>query len=287
MSKHLDSAKIAGFNDDLKLAYEKRTGTLRPCVRVQKDVVGGTYRFPVFGKAAARKRLPQAEVVPANVGNAYQTCTLEDWSADDYTDIFAQAKVNWQEQKGLAAALAAAIVRREDQLIIDAMAASGTTLTVSEDEGGSDSGLNVEKIIAAAERLDTNEVEEGDRYFVAHTKGKAQLLGETKFTSSDYAGVKALVNGDANTFMDFDFKWIGNRSEEGGLSLASNVRQNFAFKGGEIMSAVGLAVARWLDHKTDVNWVPTKKSWLASNDFSAGAIHIDAVGIVEVSSYEP
>ena len=54
MSKHLSDAEIAAFSDELKTAYEKRTGVLRACIRVQTDVVGGTYRFPVFGKATAR-----------------------------------------------------------------------------------------------------------------------------------------------------------------------------------------------------------------------------------------
>jgi hypothetical protein len=73
------------------------------------------------------------------------------------------------------------------------------------------------------------------------------------------------------------FKWhvIETRSE-GGLDLASSVREGFAYH----KSAMGLAVG--IDIKTEVNYVPQKTSWLCNGVMKAGSVARDAAGIVDV-----
>ncbi len=68
-----------------------------------------------------------------------------------------------------------------------------------------DTGLNVGKLRAAKQILDANEAEDDDRTCVINAKQLQNLLAETEITSSDYAVVKALVNGEVNTFLGFDF----------------------------------------------------------------------------------
>ena len=69
-----------------------------------------------------------------------------------------------------------------------------------------DTGLNVGKLRAAKQVLDANEAEDDDRTCVLNAKQLQNLLAETEITSSDYNTVKALVNGEVDTFMGFDFK---------------------------------------------------------------------------------
>tara|TARA_R110000744_G_scaffold50958_5_gene109941 strand:- start:4666 stop:5352 length:687 start_codon:yes stop_codon:yes gene_type:complete len=68
-----------------------------------------------------------------------------------------------------------------------------------------DTGLNVGKLRAAKQVLDANEAEDDGRVCVINAKQLQNLLAETEITSSDYAVVKALVHGEVNTFMGFDF----------------------------------------------------------------------------------
>ena len=92
--------------------------------------------------------------------------------------------------------------------------------------------------------------------------------------------MKALVDGEVNRFLGLDFKWMETR-DEGGLSKdGSNDRTNFAWD----MRAMGLAVG--IDFRTEVNYVPEKTSWLANGLFSAGAVDVDALGIVEITTRE-
>ena len=104
-------------------------------------------------------------------------------------------------------------------------------------------------------------------------------MGETEVTSSDYNSVKALVAGDVNTFLGFQFHTIGDR-DEGGLSISSGDRVVYAWH----QQAVGMAEGMGI--RTEINYIPEKTSHLVSSMFSAGAITIDAEGVVAITCDE-
>lgn len=277
MSKNLSDVAQKQFFAEVKHAYQA-TGKLRPTVRVKTDVVGSTAEFRKMGKGLATKRTPQSEVTPMNVTYSTPTVTLEDWNAAEYTDLFDDAKTNVDERQELAKTIGGAISRRQDQLIIDAINAetySGSQ-AIAETFGSSDA-FTTDKIREASVHFDDLEIPESDRHIMATSKAKAQLLGTTAPTSSDFAAVKALVNGDMDSWMGFDFHWLGSRSE-GGLPVSGNIETNFAYH----TPSVGLAVG--IDFRTEVNYVPNRTSWLSNGLFSAGSVVIDTDGIVEIKS---
>ena len=278
MSKTLDVAAIAEFDAAVKHEYQGM-GKLRPTVRVKTGVVGSTHRFPKMGKGLATKRVPQTDVVPMNIQHTNATATLEDWNAAEFTDIFDQAKTNVDERRELAVTIAGAITRREDQLIIDALEAAATTLTVATSVGGAGTDLNSAKARRAKRLLDAGGVPAGNRTFVHSAVGLEAMLGQTDVTSSDFNSIKALVDGEFDTWLGFKWMMIEDR-DEGGLTLAATLRTSFAYH----MQSTGLAVG--IDFTTEVNYIPVKTSWLANGLFSAGAIAIDADGIVEITSTE-
>ena len=98
-------------------------------------------------------------------------------------------------------------------------------------------------------------------------------------TSSDFNTVKALVQGDINTFLGFTFQVLGDR-EEGGLPIATGDRKVFAFHRDAVGMAEGIAP------KTEINYIPEKTSFLVASMFSAGAVAIDAEGIVQITCDE-
>ena len=102
------------------------------------------------------------------------------------------------------------------------------------------------------------------------------MLGDSTITSADYNNVRALMAGDIDTFMGFKFHTIESRTE-GGLDIASSVREGFGYH----KSALGLAVG--IDIKTEVNYIAQKTSWLCNGVMKAGAVARDGDGIVSVS----
>ena len=279
MAIGLSNAFVTLFDAEVKQAYQAKA-QLVGATRQRRGVEGSTAKFPKVGKGVATLRIPQTDVTPLNVDFSQVTVTMEDWNAAEYSDIFMQQKVNFDERQELVQVVANAIGRRQDQLILDALDASSTALTVATSIGGADTNLNVAKLREAKKLLDKGNVPPQDRHIVLHANNLASLLSETAVTSSDFNTVKALVAGEINTFLGFTFHILGDRTE-GGLPLAAgDVRSVWAFH----KDAVGYAEG--IGPKTEINYVPEKTSFLVNAMFSAGAVAIDAEGIVKISADE-
>lgn len=282
MSKFLSAAASTQFDSEVLHEYQGM-GSLRTTVTVRTGVVGDTYKFRAMGKGLAKKRgAPQTDVTPMDVSHSLQTATLENWVAPEYTDIFDAAEVNFQERTELAQTIAGALTRREDQLIIDAFDASASyagTVTIA--IGGAASDLNPAKLRRASRYLNQKGVPMTGRCIVIGALQLEALLGNTEATSSDYNTVKALVNGEISSFVGFSFKMIEDRSsDEGGLTVAAGVRDCYAYH------TTSTGYASGIDPRTEVNYVPTKVSWLANGMLKAGAVVRNANGLVKVQCDE-
>lgn len=280
MAVSISNAFVTLFDTEVKQAYQA-DAVLRNTVRLRTGVTASTHKFPKIGAGVAQVRVPQTDVTPLNVTYSQATVTLTDYIAAEYSDIFNQAKVNFDERQELVQVVAKAIGRRSDQMIIDALAASSTSLTVATSIGGAGTNLNMAKLRETARLLNTANVPAEDRYILIHASQLSSLLSETSVTSSDFNTVKALVQGDLTTFMGFNFVTIGDRSE-GGLAGggSGSTRVVYAYH----KMAVGMAEAMAI--RSEINYIPEKTSWLVSSMFSAGATAIDAGGIVAITCTE-
>jgi len=280
MAISISNAFVTLFDTEVKQAYEA-DAVLRNTVRLRTGVTASTHKFPKIGSGVAQVRIPQTDVTPLNVTYSQATVTLSDWIAAEYSDIFNQAKVNFDERQELVQVVSKAIGRRADQLVIDALAASSTSLTVSNDIGGTDTNMNVAKLREAQRLLNAGNVPMEDRYILIHASNLSNLLSETSVTSSDFNTVKALVQGELDTFLGFKFITIGDRSE-GGLTGGGSGQDRvvYAYHKNAIGMAEGMGI------RSEINYIPEKTSWLVSSMFSAGATAIDAGGVVAITCRE-
>ncbi len=280
MAISISNAFVTLFDTEVKQAYQA-DAVLRNTVRLRTGVTASTHKFPKIGSGVAQVRVPQTDVTPLNVTYSQATVTLTDYIAAEYSDIFNQAKVNFDERQELVQVVAKAIGRRSDQMIIDALAGSGTSLTVANSIGGATTNMNMAKLREAQRLMNANNVPMEERYIVMHASQLSNLLSETQVTSSDFNSVKALVQGEINTFMGFTFNVIGDRTEGGLSGGGSGVdRTVYAYH----KMAVGMAEAMAV--RSEINYIPEKTSWLVASMFSAGAIAIDAGGIVAITCRE-
>ena len=282
MSKFLSAAASTQFDSEVLHEYQGM-GSLRTTVTVRTGVVGDTYKFRSMGRGLARQRgATQTDVIPMDVSHGLQTCTLENWVAPEYTDIFDDVEVNFQERTELAQTIAGAITRREDQLIIDALDGAGAyagTVTIA--IGGAATDLNPAKLRRASRYLNAKGVPQSGRFIVIGALQLEALLGNTEATSSDFNTVKALVNGEINAFVGFQFRLIEDRSsEEGGITVAAGVRDCFAYH------STSTGYASGIDPRTEVNYIAQKVSWLANGLVKAGAVARNTNGIVKVQCDE-
>jgi len=278
MAVSISNAFVTLFDSEVKQAYQGQRA-LAGLTR-ERTVEGSTVKFPKIGKGTASIRVPQTDVVPMSTTYSQVTATMEDYIAAEYSDIFNQAKVNFQDRAELVQVVSGAIGRRMDQVVIDALAASSGTNTVSNDIGGTDTNLNVAKLRAAKKAMDAKNVPAEGRVIIAHANNMDSLLAETAVTSSDFNTVKALVTGEVNTFLGFRFVSIGDR-DEGGLAIdGSNDRIVYAFH----RDAMGLGIG--MGQTSRVDYIPEKTSFLVASMFSAGSVAIDAEGITKITCRE-
>lgn len=271
MSKVLSSVAVTEFDSLVKHAYQN-AGLLKGAVTVRNNVVGDTYKFRNMGKGLANQKSTSDLVTPMDITHGFATATLQNWNAPEYTDMFDAQTVNFDEKQELASTIAQSLGRRCDQLVIDAMDAetvyAGTVVA-----GGTN--LTTAKVIDAQVALRAQGVPNSNLYAAINAQGLGGLLNQEEITSSDYNNVKALVNGDVDTFGGFKFVVIEDRAE-GGLTEAANIVDSYFFS----QDAVGLAIG--IDIKTDVDWIADRTSWLCNGMLKAGAVSRDGLGIVKV-----
>lgn len=279
MSKHLSAAASQEFDSNVKHKYQKRGG-LAQFVTRRENVTGDTYNFRLMGKGLANKKSTSEDVTPMNVTHTKPQAVLENWNAPEYTDIFDAKEVNFDEVNELQETIAGAIGRREDQLIIDACdAASAYAGTVATSVGGTDSNLNTAKLRRASRFLNQKGVPMSGRHIMVSALNLEAMLGTTEATSADYNTVRALVNGEINTFVGFQFHIIEDRDEDGLAIDGSDVRDGYAWH----EAAIGLARSL---KDTEVNYIPVKTSWLANGRLKGGSVARDTDGLVKVQMDE-
>lgn len=159
------------------------------------------------------------------------------------------------------------------------IASDGTAIAAGSDfstAGTVSTGLTLAKIALIGSLMDDASVPMEDRYIVANTDQKWYLLGSTKATSTDYASVKALVNGQINTFMGFTFKWLPSDRFTANSTYTTYPAWNcVAYQ----KSAMLLGMAK--DIITTVDTIPQKtNSVLAQAEMFVGAVRLQGPGCI-------
>ena len=141
---------------------------------------------------------------------------MVDYEYADLIDKQDKVRTLIDPTSGYALAAAYALGRAQDDEII--AAATGTAYTGETGststplgasqaitESGTD-GLTLAKLRSAKELLDLGNVDPSiPRFLVIGSRQLSDLLNVTSVTSSDFNSVKALVNGELDTFMGFKF----------------------------------------------------------------------------------
>ena len=279
MSTSISTSFVTIFDAEVKQAYQNDRA-LAGTVRERSGVQGNTYKFNKLGSGVANLHIPQSDVTPMNLTHTQATATMSDYNAAEYSDIFTNGKVLFDERAELVKAVSMAVGRRMDQLVIDALDGAGTSLTVANSIGGSTTNLNVDKVLEAKKLMDQQGVPAEDRFFLCHANNMAAFLDDSDVKTIDVNTTKALAQGTVDSFLGFKFIMVGDRTE-GGLAVdGSSDRTCLAWH----KNACGLAIN--MDKKTEINYIAEKSSFLVNSMFSAGSVGIDTAGIVEVTCRE-
>lgn len=223
MSIQITTAMIDGYTGEVDILLRQSGSKLRPYVMSQ-PIKGKRDFFEQVGASSTRaKTTRHQDIEYGNTEHARRSVAAVVRYAADLIDSDDRARILFDPANEYAMAQADALGADWDDIIITAMhgiaytGADGTTQTAYDtgmtvannvrEPGVSDAayGLNVAKLRRAKKLMDVRHVAKEDRYIGVNGAAMESLLGTTRATSADYANVKALVNGDIDTFLGFKF----------------------------------------------------------------------------------
>jgi hypothetical protein len=263
---------------------------LRGVVDVE-SVTGKSSFFDQVGKTTAVVRSSRhADTPQIDTPHSRRRVSLADYEWADLIDNADKVRLLIDPTSSYAKAAAAAMGRAMDDVIIAAL--GGTAYT---GETGSTSvalpaaqkpysssqsdGLTVAKLLNAKKILDLADVDPSlPRFIVCGPTQISDLLNTTEVKSSDYNTVKALAQGQLDSFLGFKFI-VSNRLKFD----ASNVddRLAYAFTSDAIKLAVGQDVLARIDERADKSY-----STQVYYAMSIGATRMEEEKVVEIACDE-
>ena len=136
--------------------------------------------------------------------------------------------------------------------------------------------FNVDKLIEVKTLMDKADVPEEDRYMAVSAADLKNLLKDQKATSVDYAAVRALVQGQIDTFMGFKFVRISDKVWTA-AGIAANTAVAFHREG--LKLGIGQDIITHIDPRPDRNYATQVYS-----EINFGDCRMDENKVVQVKS---
>ena len=258
MSTQITTAFSQQFSANVQLLSQQTGSILRGGVE-EESVTGEKAFFDQVGAAAAVKRTSRHGDTPmVETPHSRRMVTMDAYEWADLIDDADKVRMLIDPTSTYARAAAAAMGRAMDDAIIEAATGTSktgksggtsTTLPSGQQIAGGSADLTLAKLIQAKKILDSNSVDPSITRHIAVSPDQIEaLLNTTSVTSSDFNTVKALVQGEINTFLGFQFH-VSNR-----LAKSGNDRTCFAWAQDGIKLAVGKDVTSRIDERADKSY---------------------------------
>lgn len=275
MSASLTAVQQIEFDALVKAEYQSLGFLLRDTVRVRRDVIGATVSFRKVNQIQAVPTGYLQTVVIQDPGYSQVQAILQKYTAPTAVDTVQELTVNFDAKMENAMLVANALGRRSDQIIIDSLAVSpGQTIV----DGGTN--MTYAKYTQAIQFFDNNAVPLPERFAAMSASNFQSLLQADQFVSTFYTQNRVLDKGFVRDYLGVNMIIIPEMVE-GGLPFASaNIRKTFFWH----KQSTGMGIGH--DFRTEINYLPRETSWLVNGIFSAGAITIDNLGIIQINCDE-
>jgi len=255
MSTQVTTAFVQQYSANVQMLSQQMGSRLRDAVRVE-NMTGKNAFFDQVGKATAQKRTTRhADTPQIDTPHARRRVSLVDYEYADLIDDQDKVRMLIDPTSAYAMASAAAMGRAMDDEIIEKAlgtaftgetGSTSTALPAGQQIANGSADMSVAKLREAKKILDLSDVDPSiPRYIAVGPDQVEALLADTNVTSSDFNTVKALVQGEVNQFMGFNFI-VTNR-----LAKAGNIRSCFAWAADGLALAVGRDVMARIDERSD------------------------------------
>jgi len=286
MSTQITTAFVNQFSANVQMLSQQMGSLLRNAVDIE-SVNGEKAFFDQVGSAAAVKRTSRHGDTPLiETPHTRRMVTMSDYEYADLIDDQDRVRLLIDPTSTYGRAAAAAMGRAMDDEII--AAALGTSLTGKDGSTSTalpagqkiahgSAGLTIAKLVSAKELLDAASVDPSiPRHIIVSPKQVSDLLNNTTVTSSDFNTVKALAQGEINTFVGFNFI-VSNRL----TTDANGNRQVIAFASDGLKVAMGKEPSAKIDERADKSYA-TQVYYCQT----MGATRMEEAKVVEIACNE-
>lgn len=285
----IDTVFVKQFSDNIQLLSQQKGSKLRNAVMVKTGIVGEDWYIDQLDSTTARTKTTRnsdVEYSDSTWGRrVISPVTLYDAKLIDNED---KLKMLADPTSPEAQNIGYAIGRGVDDLIITAAfgtayygkaGGSSESFTSDNQVAVAASGLTIDKLIAAKKILDNYDVDPDEPRFIAVTGNQlADLLKTTEIKSSDYNTVKALVQGQIDTFVGFKFIIVST-------SLLDTDDDSYRRVIAWAKNGLGLGVSRDMTNRIDE--MPGKHyATQVYASINCGATRVDMEKVVEIKCSE-
>jgi hypothetical protein len=291
MSQTIPIAWVNQYKDNVTMLYQQAGSKLRGTVR-ERPVTGASDFWDLLGPTAAiKKTVRHADTPQVDSQHTRRMVVPEDWEWADLIDKQDLYRILIDPESSYAINAAKAMQRAFDDEVITAFdgtaqtgVAGATAVTFANDwpttrgaaQGDEDftsAALTVPNLTTIKADLDNNDVDDDRRFIIMSPYGIQQLLKASSapfITSSDYNTVKALVDGDIDTYMGF--KFIRSTRLP---SPSSNLRYGYAWQENAMGISVGMDMMTRVTERADKSYATQVYCAM-----SLGATRIQGNGVV-------
>lgn len=223
MSVQITTAMVEQYKANVYHLTQQKGSKLRMCCEIE-EVNGKNKYIDQLGSTTARQRTSRhADTPRMDTPHSRRRLSLVDYDWADLVDDEDLVRTLIDPASKYAEAAAMAMGRAMDDTVIAAAdgtaftgEAGGTStafdtnmiVTVQERWPGvtaADVGLNVAKLISAAERLGSRDVDaDEEKYLITNARQISSLMKDEKMISNDYNILRPLVDGNVVKYMGFN-----------------------------------------------------------------------------------
>lgn len=296
MSTTVTQSMVQQFGTNYRILGQQKRSRLFTFCQPEGNIVGTSKSVERLGKTDAYDITSRhADTQYVDTPHSRRWLDLQDKGWADLVDELDKIKMLADPTSPYVGLGVAALNRAKDDIILAAargsarLGSGGTQALPSGQkiaEGGT--GLTLAKLLAAKEILDAAEVDEemqaedgqspnmaAQRVIAVTTRQLTNLLGTTEIKSVDYNNVKALAQGQVDTFLGFKFV----RTER--VAKVGTTRFVTCWSRGCVAFGWGKDIV------TSIDPLPTKNySVQVYSRESIGAVRVEDEGVVEIGCFE-
>jgi len=286
MSVNVTTSFVEQYSANVQMLSQQMGSKLRGAVDVE-SIKGKQSFFEQIGKTTAQLRTSRHGSTPQiDMPHSRRALTTATYEWADLIDDADKIRMLIDPTSSYAKAAAAAMGRAMDSVIIAAAigtsktgvsGGTSTALPSSQKIVHGSAGLTVAKLLSAKKILDENDVDPSvKRYCVVSPEQIEDLLNLTEVKSSDFNTVKALAQGDINSFLGFEFITSNLLSAD-----ATPSRQVIAFAADGIKLGIGKDITAKISERDDKSY-----STQVYYCMDLGATRMEEEKVVEIACNE-